>query len=99
MELRDVKFNFGAYYHAGRDVIVRVISNDFDDGACLLAETMDEDGDVYGDLIFRTEAWALEECTRERWDSMYPPDRDCVTYDEIMAGDYIPPMVKGGRHA
>lgn len=87
MELKQILFG-QSYWHRKRNKVVDLICCDFDDGASLIAEARDGNGDVLSGEIFRCEACDLEEITKEQWELLYPED----PYDQMVrtpsAGTY-----------
>ncbi len=51
--------------------MVEIICCDVDDGASLIVEAYDDDGDVLSGRFFRCEAFELEPATQEQWDLRY----------------------------
>lgn len=81
MNLNDVPYNTNLW-NSERCCFGRVISCDPEDGACLLFEPLDENGDIMGGDIFRTEACFLEPATKERWERVFSGP-DCFVFDEM----------------
>ena len=84
MELIKVKLGGEIYFHRPSGKIVDVIAQDCRDGASLICESRDGHGDIFSDVFIRTEAAQLEPCTREQWETVYPPsDEENYSFDEM----------------
>ena len=84
MDLKNLKLGLTKerYYHKRKDKIGVILNCDFDDGATLIFESLDDYGDIMSEDIFICEASNLELCTKEIWERKYPVDEDNIKFWE-----------------
>lgn len=68
------------YWYAAEGKIVYLVNCDRDDGASLIVEACDATGDVLSGEFFRCEARELEVCSKERWEVIYPPGGENLSF-------------------
>lgn len=81
MNLEDVHLNVNLW-EKRRKCFGQVVACDSLDGASLLFEPLDHQGDIQGGDIFRTEACFLEPATRGRWEEVYCGPC-CFSFDKM----------------
>ncbi len=85
MRLEHVKLANAVYCHVPTGKIVDVLNCYFYDGACLIVESRDENGDIFSGDIFTCEASQLAPCTRTHWEERYPSNNpDHYSFDEMV---------------
>ena len=70
MQINEVKFRV-TYFEKTRQQFGKVITSDPEDGASLLFEPLDDNGDVMGGDIYRTEACFLYPPTENGWNKVF----------------------------
>ncbi len=70
MRLEDVKYGV-VYFEKSRRQFGQVVTCDPNDGASLLFEPLDDDGDIMGGDIYRVEAGRLSPATEDLWNETF----------------------------
>lgn len=81
LTLNAVKFG-SVYFDADRDQFVQLITSDPEDGASLIVEPLDGNGDLYGGDLYRAEACDLERPWRTLWEATYSGP-DAVPFADV----------------